>query len=215
MTAATIYMSLLGAAGTRERRDREHAAHGASWCDALTRRRRRERGVQRPALSRGGARARSARRTGARGARRARHRRRARSRRRSIPSSATRCWSARPRPSPTPTSSAYQRALVTCSPCRTLCAAPPKRDPPWRTATARALDIRAQQAGAARAEPDSAGRQMPGGRRIAGDSGASASRARRPRFPRCRSCRRCAISRACRSSISPSTRISIRWARAP
>ena len=64
----------LGRRGTRERRDREHAAHGgAAQCAPAGR--RRKRAVRCPTLSRGRGGARSAGRTGARGPRRTRHRR--------------------------------------------------------------------------------------------------------------------------------------------
>ena len=122
MTAATIYMSLMGPQGwsasprPRTRAPRELVA-------ALTRLPGVRPAFSGPVLPRGGAAARPAGGAGARGARGARHPRRARSRRATTPSWARRCWCAPPRPRPKPTSSA------TAPRCRRRCRprAPPER----------------------------------------------------------------------------------------
>ena len=108
------------------------------------------------------------------------------------------------------------RAARRCSPCRTMCAAPPERDPPWQNSNfASSFDIRAEQAGPAAPRARIPPTLDPGARRAA-DIPAHLRRARATCTSRgVGTADGAPLHAPVADSTSPSTRISIRWARAP
>ena len=111
VTAATIYLSLLGPEGLARVANESHRARQRARRRADAREGREAR-VRTPALPRGRAAARPAGGAGARRARAPRHRRRASTCRPTTRSSATRCWSAPPRRAAAEDIQAYADALA-------------------------------------------------------------------------------------------------------